>query len=252
MDDLDRVLGYCDAADGRLGSTALGPDLLVVPFWTRAFCAAIVRAAELVGFAADPDDPVPGREVSLATISPRLYEATQDDLGSRIWPQLREVWPLIDYHGLRDAFVIRYARGEQEELRRHHDVAQVSASVKLDDGYVGADLRFPRQGVDNREVPVGALLAWAVARHPPARVDAPGRGGEARVDDVVRAADVRPRRLNRDAGRRGAAGSLAVHGGGANEAGPRRARRGPRAHRFGRTLRPARDVCVHDVDGQVQ
>mgnify|MGYP000700423574 CR=1 FL=1 len=31
--------------------------------------------------------------------------------------------------GLRDAFVIRYALGEQESLRIHHDVAQVSASV---------------------------------------------------------------------------------------------------------------------------
>jgi hypothetical protein len=115
VDDLDRVLGYQEAADGRLGVTVLGADLLVVPFWTPEFCAAIVRAAGLVGFAADPDDPVPGREVSLATISPRLYQAIQDDLGTRIWPQLRDVWPLIDYHGLRDAFVIRYARGEHEE-----------------------------------------------------------------------------------------------------------------------------------------
>jgi hypothetical protein len=166
-DDLDRVLGYRGAVDGRTGVTELGPELLVVPFWTPRFCAAIVRAAELVGFAPDPDDPVPGHEVSLATISPRLYGAVQDDLGRRIWPQLREFWPLVDYHGLRDAFVIRYALGEQEELRRHHDVAQVSAAVKLDDGYVGADLRFPRQRVDNRAVPVGALLAWpSLVTHP--------------------------------------------------------------------------------------
>jgi hypothetical protein len=167
VDDLERVLGYRDAVDRRTGVTELGPDLLVVPFWTTRFCAAIVRAAGLVGFAPDPDDPVPGQEVSLATISPRLYEAVQDDLGARIWPQLREVWPLVDYHGLRDAFVIRYARGEQEELREHHDVAQVSAAVKLDDQYVGADLRFSRQGVDNRSVPVGALLAWpSLVTHP--------------------------------------------------------------------------------------
>jgi hypothetical protein len=138
MDDLDRVLGYRGAVDGRTGVRELGPDLIVVPFWTPRFCAAIVRAAELVGFAPDPDDPVPGHEVSLAAISPRLYEAVQGDLGTRIWPQLGEVWPLVEYHGLRDAFVIRYARGEQEALRRHHDVAQVSGAVKLDDGYVGA------------------------------------------------------------------------------------------------------------------
>jgi hypothetical protein len=166
-DDLARILTYAGAIDDATGVTELGPDLLVVPFWTPSFCAAVVRAAELVGFAPDPDDPVPGHEVSLATISPRLYQAVQDDLGTRIWPQLLTVWPLIDYHGLRDAFVIRYALGEQEELRPHHDVAQVSATVKLDDDFDGAELRFPRQGVDNRDVPVGALLAWpSLVTHP--------------------------------------------------------------------------------------
>jgi hypothetical protein len=167
LDDLDRVLGYRGAVDNRTGISELGPDLVVVPFWTPRFCAAVVRAAGLVGFAPDPDDPVPGHEVSLAAISPHLYEAVQGDLGTRIWPQLGEVWPLVEFHGLRDAFVIRYALGEQEELRLHHDLAQVSAAVKLDEGYVGSDLRFPRQGVDNRSVPVGALLAWpSLVTHP--------------------------------------------------------------------------------------
>jgi hypothetical protein len=105
--------------------------------------------------------------VSLAAISPALYQRVQDDLGARIWPQLRTVWPLIDYHGLRDAFVIRYAMGEQESLREHHDVAQVSATVKLDGDHEGAELRFPRQGVDNSLVPVGSLLAWpSLVTHP--------------------------------------------------------------------------------------
>lgn len=166
-DDLARLLAYEGAIDERTGVTELGADLLVVPCWTPEFCAAVVRAAELVGFQPDPDDPVPGHEVSLARISPHLYELVQNDLGQRIWPQLQTVWPLIDYHGLRDAFVIRYALGEQEELRAHHDVAQVSATVKLDDGYTGAELRFPRQGVDNAAVPVGALLAWpSLVTHP--------------------------------------------------------------------------------------
>ena len=167
VDDLARVLGYRDAAVERTGVEVLGPELLVVPFWTPSFCRAIVRAAGLVGFAADPDDPVPGHEVSLAAISPRLFEAVQQDLGIRIWPQLQEVWPLIDYHGVRDAFVIRYAMGEQESLRQHHDVAQVSASVKLDHDHDGAELRFPRQGVDNADVAVGSLLAWpSLVTHP--------------------------------------------------------------------------------------
>jgi hypothetical protein len=167
VDDLERVLGYRGAIDERRTVTQLAADLIVVPFWRPDFCAAVVRAAQLVGFTPDPADPVPGYEVSLASISPRLYQAVQDDLGSRIWPQLRDTWPLIDYHGVRDAFVIRYALGEQEQLRQHHDVAQISGSVKLDDDHVGAELRFPRQGVDNRTVPVGALLVWpSLVTHP--------------------------------------------------------------------------------------
>ena len=167
VDDLARVLGYAGAADERSGLTEIGPELYVVPFWTPEFCAAIVRAAALVGFSPDPDDPVPGHEVSLAAISPALFANVQDDLGLRIWPQLQDAWPLIDYHGVRDAFVIRYAAGEQEELRLHHDIAQVSGSVKLDDGFEGSELRFPRQGVDNTDVPVGSLLVWpSLVTHP--------------------------------------------------------------------------------------
>ena len=69
-----------------------------------------MRAAEAIGaFEPQPDDPVPGHEVSLAVISPRLFETVQEDFGTRIWPQLQTVWPYVDYYGLRDAFVIRYA-----------------------------------------------------------------------------------------------------------------------------------------------
>jgi hypothetical protein len=166
-DDLARILGYVDAVDPRTGVVELGPELLCVPFWTPEFCHAVVRAAGLIGFAPDPDDPVPGREVSLAAISPQLFRGVEEDLGRRIWPQLQTVWPLIDFHGVRDAFVIRYAKGEQEELRQHLDVAQVSATVRLDDDHDGAELRFPRQGVDTATLPVGSLLAWpSMVTHP--------------------------------------------------------------------------------------
>ena len=167
IDDLQRVLGYVDAVDPATGVTEVAPDVLLVPCWTPAFCRAIIRAAEAVGFTPDPDDPVPGHEVSLAAISPRLYQAAEVDFGVRIWPQLQQVWPLVEYRGLRDAFVIRYAAGEQEHLRLHHDIAQVSATVRLTDDHEGAELRFPRQGWDNRDQPVGSLLAWpSLVTHP--------------------------------------------------------------------------------------
>jgi hypothetical protein len=168
FDDLQQILGYRGAIDERQGLSALGTEIHIVPFWTPAFCQTIIRAAEAVGaFEPQPHDPVPGHEVSLAIISPRLFEAVEVDLGVRIWPQLHSVWPFIDYHGVRDVFVIKYALGEQESLRMHHDVAQLSGSVKLNDGYDGAVLDFPRQGVDTSAVPVGELVVWpSLVTHP--------------------------------------------------------------------------------------
>lgn len=167
-DDLQQILGYQGAMDEREGLTEIGSEVYTVPFWTPRFCDTVIRAAEAVGaFELQPDDPVPGHEVSLAVISPRLFEQVEIDLGRRIWPQLQQAWPFIDYHGLRDVFVIKYELGQQEHLRMHHDVAQVSASAKLNEGYEGAVLDFPRQGVDNRSVPVGELVVWpSLVTHP--------------------------------------------------------------------------------------
>ncbi|MCB0979106.1 MAG: hypothetical protein M9961_14060 [Ilumatobacteraceae bacterium] len=167
-DDLHRILGYHDAIDDREDVRELAPEVYAVPFWTADFCATVIRAAEAVGaFEPQPDDPVPGHEVSLAVISPRLFEAVEQDIGMRMWPLLRTVWPYIDYHGLRDAFVIKYEMGGQQHLRMHHDVAQVSASVKLNDGYEGAVLDFPRQGVDNTSLAVGEAIVWpSLVTHP--------------------------------------------------------------------------------------
>lgn len=167
---MTRLFGYVGAVpEGAADATPVevASEIYRVPFWTPEFCALIVRAAEAVGFEPDPDDPVPGHEVSLATISPALFTAVERDVGGRVWPQLQSVWPLIEYRGLRDAFVIRYRSGEQQSLRLHQDVAQVSATVRLNDGYEGAALTFPRQGYDNRDLAVGDLIAWpSLVTHP--------------------------------------------------------------------------------------
>lgn len=168
--DVARLLRYHGAADDDVerGLRLAASEILTMPFWTPAFCATVARAAEAVGaFAPADDDPVPGHEISLALISPRLYAHLEDDLAVRVLPLLRRWWPCVDYHGLRDAFVIKYAPGAQEELRIHHDVAQLSASIKLNDGYVGAELEFPRQGWSNAGVPVGHLVVWpSLVTHP--------------------------------------------------------------------------------------
>jgi len=166
--DLEQLFGYQDVVDSSSDLEIIGNELLVLPCWKAEFCSVIIRATHAAGcFSPSAGDPVPGHEVSLALISPRLFENIQNDLGVRIWPQLQKHWPLIDYHGIQDIFVIKYEVGQQEELRLHHDIAQVSASIKLNDDYEGAELEFPRQKYSNKNLRVGQMLAWpSLVTHP--------------------------------------------------------------------------------------
>lgn len=167
MGNLEAILGYQGAANNG-EARMVGEEIIQMPFWTPDFCATVIQAAQAAGgFSQQDDDPVPGHEISLAAIAPRLFEAVENDLGTRMWPAIRQWWPYVDYHGLRDAFIIRYAMGEQENLRMHHDVAQVSASIKLNNDYTGAALEFPRQKFSNVDVPVGDLIIWpSLVTHP--------------------------------------------------------------------------------------
>jgi predicted 2-oxoglutarate/Fe(II)-dependent dioxygenase YbiX len=58
----------------------------------------------------------------------------------------------------------------------HHDVAQVSASIKLNENYQGAELQFPQQNFSNREMKIGEMIAWpSLVTHP--HLSAPITGG---------------------------------------------------------------------------
>ena len=177
VSDLEALLGY-SGAQAFGDAVEVAPDIIAMPFWTPEFCDVVVRAAIAAGgFSHESSDPVGSYDLSLAAISPRLFEALEQDIGMRMWPAIRQWWPIVDYHGLRDAFVIHYAMGQQETLRLHHDVAQVSASIKLNSDYEGAELVFPRQGFSNAEVPVGHVIAWpSLVTHP--HESLPLRSGE--------------------------------------------------------------------------
>ena len=166
--DLLRVLRYDDAIDDDPAWYLASAEILDVSFWTPSFCATVIRAAEATGaFMVHADDPVPGHEVSLAAISPRLYSHVEQHVGERVMPLVNEVWPYVDYQGLRDVFVVKYALGLQTELRIHHDLAQVSGSVLLNSGYEGGRLEFPRQNFSNQDSIVGRALIWpSLVTHP--------------------------------------------------------------------------------------
>ena len=166
--DLARLLRYDDAIDPPGWYRVVADEIVEMPFWRHEFCLTVVRAAEAAGvWSSDPDDPVPGKEVSLAAISPRLFAHVEEHLAARVMPLLNEVWPLAAFAGVHDAFVIKYVAGGSGALRMHHDVAQISMSVRLVDGYEGGALEFPRQDFTNAGVPVGHLIAWpSLVTHP--------------------------------------------------------------------------------------
>ena len=165
---VDFLLGRKGFVEDQIDVTVVGNELVTLPFVTSEFCAALIYASEASGqFGMNPHDPVPALEVSIKVLSPLLFDRIQEEVGRRVWPQLTKQWPVTEYFGLNDAFVVKYRKGEQEELRLHHDVAQLSGSVKLNDSYSGAELEFPRQNYSNSLLPVGTLLVWpGLVTHP--------------------------------------------------------------------------------------
>lgn len=154
--------------DSPIGTTEVANELLTIPFMTEQLCQDLIEVAESSGcFGIHPTDPVPAVELSLRLLSQIFFDQLEDELGRRIWPILQRQWPLIEFFGLQDAFIVKYHNEGQTELRLHHDLSQLSGSVKLNSGYSGAVLEFPRQGYSNIDIPVGTLLVWpSLVTHP--------------------------------------------------------------------------------------
>jgi len=69
-------------------------------------------------------------------------------------------WNPCHLYGLRDAFIIKYEMDKQRELRLHNDASLVTGSIKLNDDYEGGILEFPRQGISNKDIPVGKCILF--------------------------------------------------------------------------------------------
>jgi hypothetical protein len=171
VEHYESVVAYDGAVDDTVRTPVeVAPEIVQLSFWTPEYCRRLVAVVEALDlWSKDDTDPVPGDEVSLMTVSPRLFAAIEADIGRRIVPRLRRLWPEFAWSGLQDAFVLRYAaRGPgPSSLPLHHDVAQISASVRLNAGYTGGELVFPRQRYDNGQVPIGSMVAWpSLVTHP--------------------------------------------------------------------------------------
>ncbi len=143
-------------------------EIVATPLIDSAWCTQLCQLVESFdAWESDPDDPVPGDEFSLH-LAPALFDALERSIGTVLVPALRDEWPSFAWDGLADAFVIRYdAIEETSTLHLHHDVAQISMAIRLNDGYDGGALRFPRQRWDNGTLPIGTAAIWpSLVTHP--------------------------------------------------------------------------------------
>ena len=137
----------------------LSRDMLLVDFMTQEQCERMIEIADNHGgWGSLEYDKFPAQEIRLKELG--LWEELDQHWQEHIVPLTERYWKPLQMYGLRDGFVMRYALDTQVNLNLHHDASLVTGSVKLNDDYVGAELIYPRQGISNKDIPVGKMILF--------------------------------------------------------------------------------------------
>ena len=137
----------------------ISPDMLLVDFMTQDQCERLIDLADKHGGWGSLDyDKFPAQEIRMRELG--LWEELESAWNKFIVPTVENYWQPLQMYGLRDGFVMRYAMDTQKSLNLHHDASLVTGSVKLNDDYQGAELVYPRQGVTNKDIPVGKMILF--------------------------------------------------------------------------------------------
>ena len=136
----------------------LSDDIIVIDFMSEDMCQNMISLAEDKTFNFMEGDKVPSQDLRLKEIG--LWEQLKEHWNSVVYEIVYDYWNPCHMYGLRDAFIIKYEMDKQRSLRLHNDASLVTGSIKLNDDYEGGILEFPRQGVSNKDVPVGKCLLF--------------------------------------------------------------------------------------------
>ena len=137
----------------------IGNDMLLIDYLTPSMCDDLIALADKDGEWNSLDyDDYPAQEIRMKKLG--LWDAMERHWEKSIYPIIHEYWKPFRMHGIRDAFVMRYAMDTQTKLNLHCDASVVTGSVKLNDDYEGAELYFPRQKFSNKDVPVGKCILF--------------------------------------------------------------------------------------------
>ena len=136
----------------------LSPDILLIDFMSKDMCEDMISLAEKKSFRIMEGDKVPSQDLRLKEFN--QWEKLKDHWNKIVYEIVWEYWHPCHMWGLRDAFLIKYEMDKQRELRVHTDASLVTGSVKLNDDYRGGILEFPRQGITNKDIPVGKCILF--------------------------------------------------------------------------------------------
>ena len=136
----------------------LSDDILLIDFMSKDMCENMISLAEDKQFKIMEGDIVPAQELRLKEIN--LWDELEKHWMKTVYDIIHEYWYPCHMTGLRDAFIIKYEMDKQRELRLHNDASLVTGSVKLNDNYEGGVLEFPRQKINNKDIPVGKCILF--------------------------------------------------------------------------------------------
>tara|TARA_Y100000114_G_scaffold156999_1_gene186505 strand:- start:6989 stop:8824 length:1836 start_codon:yes stop_codon:yes gene_type:complete len=140
----------------------LTKDMLVCNFMTQEQCERLIEIADKHGgWGSLEYDKFPAQEIRMKELG--LWEELEKHWEAEIVPLVERYWKPLLMYGLRDGFVMRYAMDTQVKLALHHDASLVTGSIKLNDDYEGAELIYPRQGISNKDIPVGKCILFPSA-----------------------------------------------------------------------------------------
>ena len=137
----------------------IGNEMLLIDCFSEEDCQRWIDISERHGgWNPHPDDKFPSHDIHIKELD--LWDEWSDHWARVIAPITNKYWqPSLHYH-IRKAFTMKYSADTQKTLGLHTDAALVTGSMKLNDDYEGATLIFPRQGVTNKDIPVGKLILF--------------------------------------------------------------------------------------------
>jgi GR25 family glycosyltransferase involved in LPS biosynthesis len=139
----------------------LEKDMLVIDFMDPSQCERLIEIADKHnGWAPLAGDKFPAYEIRIKELGQIYWNELEKHWAENVYPIIEKYWQPIQMYGMRDAFAMRYSVDTQKSLPLHHDASLVTGSVKLNDNYKGASLLFPRQGINNDDVPVGKMILF--------------------------------------------------------------------------------------------